>query len=125
MGYWNHITPAAKKFVTQLLQTDPKKRLTATQVLEHPWIKSCSLKSNIGGSTDLHIQSELKTYNQARRKLKAMMFATRMRARGARNTARRTGDGLDTHTLDDDRVSTKKKNKCARDLGGVGVCETK
>jgi len=110
--YWNHITPAAKKFVTQLLQTDPKKRLTATQVLEHPWIKSCSLKPNIAGSTDLRIQSELKTYNQARRKLKAMMFASRMRARrtGNMGAARRTGDGLDTHTLDDDCTPKSRNN---------------
>ncbi|KAK7300252.1 hypothetical protein RJT34_11093 [Clitoria ternatea] len=36
---WPSISPAAKDLVRKMLNTDPKQRLTAYQVLNHPWIK--------------------------------------------------------------------------------------
>ncbi|KAK8697601.1 hypothetical protein V6N13_113742 [Hibiscus sabdariffa] len=36
---WPRISPQAKDVVTRMLNLDPKKRLTASQVLSHPWIK--------------------------------------------------------------------------------------
>ncbi|KAL4296516.1 hypothetical protein GQ457_12G026470 [Hibiscus cannabinus] len=36
---WPKISPQAKDLVKQMLTLDPKKRLTAVQVLRHPWIK--------------------------------------------------------------------------------------
>ncbi|OWM73544.1 calcium-dependent protein kinase 34-like [Punica granatum] len=36
---WPAISPAAKDLVRKMLNTDPKQRLTAFQVLNHPWIK--------------------------------------------------------------------------------------
>jgi serine/threonine protein kinase len=35
---WQHVSHAAKDFVMRLLQTDPRKRMTAEQALSHPWI---------------------------------------------------------------------------------------
>ena len=46
-----------------MLTVDPKKRLTAQQVLAHPWIKSAS-----PAALDL---SQLKKYNAARKLKKA------------------------------------------------------
>jgi calcium-dependent protein kinase len=37
---WDRITPHAKDFCLQLMQKDPKKRLSASQALAHPWIKN-------------------------------------------------------------------------------------
>lgn len=36
--YWDNISDAAKDLVKHLLVVDPKKRYTAHQVLQHPWI---------------------------------------------------------------------------------------
>ncbi|KAK4789007.1 hypothetical protein SAY86_020326 [Trapa natans] len=36
---WPSISPGAKDLVRKMLNTDPKQRLTAFQVLNHPWIK--------------------------------------------------------------------------------------
>ena len=37
--YWGSVSPNAKDFVSKLLVVDTKKRLTAEQALEHPWLK--------------------------------------------------------------------------------------
>ncbi|KAE9614320.1 putative protein kinase CAMK-CDPK family [Lupinus albus] len=37
---WPSLSDEAKDFVKRLLNKDPKKRMTATQALGHPWIKS-------------------------------------------------------------------------------------
>lgn len=34
----HYITPEAKDFLLQMLEKDPQKRATSTQLLEHPWI---------------------------------------------------------------------------------------
>ncbi|XP_030685986.1 serine/threonine-protein kinase DCLK3 [Globicephala melas] len=38
--YWDNISDAAKDLVSRLLVVDPKKRYTAHQVLQHPWIET-------------------------------------------------------------------------------------
>ncbi|XP_040821340.1 serine/threonine-protein kinase DCLK3 [Ochotona curzoniae] len=38
--YWDSISDAAKDLVSRLLVVDPKKRYTAHQVLQHPWIEA-------------------------------------------------------------------------------------
>uniref|UniRef100_A0AAY4DPH7 Ribosomal protein S6 kinase n=1 Tax=Denticeps clupeoides TaxID=299321 RepID=A0AAY4DPH7_9TELE len=37
-GYWNSVSPEAKDLVSKMLHVDPHRRLTAAQVLRHPWI---------------------------------------------------------------------------------------
>uniref|UniRef100_A0AAR2KBW2 Ribosomal protein S6 kinase n=1 Tax=Pygocentrus nattereri TaxID=42514 RepID=A0AAR2KBW2_PYGNA len=37
-GYWNSVSNGAKDLVSKMLHVDPHKRLTASQVLRHPWI---------------------------------------------------------------------------------------
>ncbi|GAB2265274.1 hypothetical protein Dimus_000341 [Dionaea muscipula] len=38
-GLWDFISESAKELVRLMLCTDPSKRLTAQQVLDHPWLK--------------------------------------------------------------------------------------
>jgi len=59
--YWNDITKEAKDLISKLLVVDPKKRKTAKEALEHPWIK------NGGPDTQLNIKSEMTKYNSARK----------------------------------------------------------
>lgn len=44
---WPQISENAKSLVRQMLEPDPKKRLTAQQVLEHPWIQNSKKASNV------------------------------------------------------------------------------
>ncbi|XP_038613110.1 ribosomal protein S6 kinase alpha-3 isoform X3 [Tachyglossus aculeatus] len=37
-GYWNTVSDTAKELVSKMLHVDPHQRLTAAQVLRHPWI---------------------------------------------------------------------------------------
>uniref|UniRef100_A0A8C9WEZ2 non-specific serine/threonine protein kinase n=1 Tax=Scleropages formosus TaxID=113540 RepID=A0A8C9WEZ2_SCLFO len=37
-GYWNSVSPEAKDLVWKMLHVDPHQRLSAAQVLQHPWI---------------------------------------------------------------------------------------
>ncbi|TIB68646.1 DNA repair helicase rad25 [Wallemia mellicola] len=42
--YWNAVSETAKDFIKGCMNTDPAKRLTAKQVLEHPWLKGLGEK---------------------------------------------------------------------------------
>ncbi|GAB4845562.1 Calcium-dependent protein kinase 10 [Ancistrocladus abbreviatus] len=44
---WPQISDAAKNLVLRMLEPDPKKRLTAQQVLEHPWIQNAKNAPNV------------------------------------------------------------------------------
>ncbi|KAH9611894.1 hypothetical protein KSS87_002619 [Heliosperma pusillum] len=44
---WPQISDNAKNLVRQMLEPDPKKRLTAQQVLDHPWIQNAKKASNV------------------------------------------------------------------------------
>ncbi|NWY07943.1 MKNK2 kinase, partial [Nothoprocta ornata] len=39
---WAHISLAAKDLISKLLVRDAKQRLSAAQVLEHPWVQGCA-----------------------------------------------------------------------------------
>lgn len=39
--HWDHISASAKDLITSMLCTDPAKRLTAAQVLDHSWMMDC------------------------------------------------------------------------------------
>ncbi|KAJ8270562.1 hypothetical protein GJAV_G00116450 [Gymnothorax javanicus] len=39
---WAHVSSGAKDLISKLLVRDAKNRLSAAQVLEHPWVKGCS-----------------------------------------------------------------------------------
>ena len=64
--YWDDISEAAKDLVRKLLVKDPKQRLTAVQILEHPWIKNQDVASNTQNKS---IPIQLKEY-QAKRRFK-------------------------------------------------------
>ncbi|XP_073021865.1 calcium-dependent protein kinase 10-like [Primulina eburnea] len=44
---WPQVSESAKSLVRQMLEPDPKKRLTAQQVLDHPWIQHSKKASNV------------------------------------------------------------------------------
>ncbi|XP_064994173.1 calcium-dependent protein kinase 10-like [Musa acuminata AAA Group] len=44
---WPQVSESAKSLVKQMLDPDPKRRLTAQQVLEHPWLQNAKKASNV------------------------------------------------------------------------------
>ncbi|KAF7838409.1 calcium-dependent protein kinase 10-like [Senna tora] len=44
---WPQVSDSAKSLVRQMLEQDPKKRLTAQQVLEHSWLQNAKKASNV------------------------------------------------------------------------------
>ncbi|GMJ15125.1 calcium-dependent protein kinase 1 [Hibiscus trionum] len=44
---WPQVSDSAKSLVRQMLEPDPKKRLTAQQVLEHPWLQNAKKAPNV------------------------------------------------------------------------------
>ncbi|CAD5234191.1 unnamed protein product [Bursaphelenchus xylophilus] len=70
-GSWKKISDPAKDLVKGLLTVDPRKRLTAEDVLEHPWVQDRSIPPRIHlGET---VES-IRKYNH-RRKLKSNIIA--------------------------------------------------
>lgn len=57
---------AAKDLVSRLLVVDPKKRYTAHQVLQHPWIETAgktsmvNLQKEVPSSNEGHVRSQHK-----------------------------------------------------------------
>ncbi|GAY65036.1 hypothetical protein CUMW_238150 [Citrus unshiu] len=44
---WPNVSESAKSLVRQMLEPDPKLRLTAKQVLEHPWLQNAKKAPNV------------------------------------------------------------------------------
>ena len=53
---WNMVDPLAKDLVTKLLVKNPKERLSADMILEHPWVK------NGGSDTVLNTSGNIRTW---------------------------------------------------------------
>lgn len=69
---WPSLSPEAKDFVKQLLNKDPRKRLTAAQALSHPWIKN---SNDLKVPLDLHIFKLMKAYMRSTSLRKAALRA--------------------------------------------------
>ncbi|OQR87075.1 calcium/calmodulin-dependent protein kinase [Achlya hypogyna] len=68
--YWDDISETAKDLIRQMLTTDPKRRPSTAQLLQHPWITGV----DVGTIQLSNALQELRQFN-ARRKLKATTIA--------------------------------------------------
>ncbi|XP_075061793.1 calcium/calmodulin-dependent protein kinase type IV-like [Mixophyes fleayi] len=68
--WWDEISLNAKDLIKKLIVLDPKKRLTVSQALQHPWVTGRAAKISHMDRT----QKKLQEFN-AKRKLKAAMKA--------------------------------------------------
>jgi len=69
--WWDEVSENAKDLVRKLIVLDPRKRLTARQALEHPWVQGKGAKRD---KMDQDFFDNLKVFN-ARRKFKGGMIA--------------------------------------------------
>jgi len=66
--WWDNISKDAKDLVEKLLELDPTTRLTAAQVMAHPWCKGEAPTAHLDGA-----QQSLKKYNASRKLKKVAM----------------------------------------------------
>ena len=65
-----HLSKSAKDLISKLMIRDPKKRLTAMQMLNHPWVKGETAATNIMKGSD----AKLSKYRVFKSKLQAKFF---------------------------------------------------
>ncbi|XP_075306865.1 calcium/calmodulin-dependent protein kinase type II delta chain isoform X4 [Odontesthes bonariensis] len=90
---WDTVTPEAKDLINKMLTINPAKRVTATDVLKHPWICQRSTVASM-----MHRQETvecLKKFN-ARRKLKGAILTTMLATRNfsAKSLLNKKTDGV-------------------------------
>ncbi|GMH55722.1 hypothetical protein TrRE_jg10048 [Triparma retinervis] len=73
--YWDDVSEEAKDLISKLLIVDPKKRYTAAQVFEHPWMASENQTKE--GKPLVHFIGNMKKYN-AKRKFKGAIEGVMM-----------------------------------------------
>eukprot|EP01103_Thecamoeba_quadrilineata_P018673 TRINITY_DN722_c0_g1_i1.p1 TRINITY_DN722_c0_g1~~TRINITY_DN722_c0_g1_i1.p1 ORF type:complete len:336 (-),score=69.24 TRINITY_DN722_c0_g1_i1:41-1048(-) len=61
---WDNISQQAKDLITKMLNTDPAKRLSSAEVLQHPWV---SAQSSVPESHLGHTTSQLRSFNAKRK----------------------------------------------------------
>ena len=65
---WTYISDTAKNFIKSLLVLDPKKRMTAEECLEHPFLTGAA------STQVLSLQDSIKSYTLKRKKEIQGMF---------------------------------------------------
>jgi calcium/calmodulin-dependent protein kinase I len=79
--YWTTISDDAKDLIRSLLTLDPRKRLTASQALEHKWIRA---SDHVLAEQDLGVNlTELKKFNAKRKwraAVKTVVFSHKLKS---------------------------------------------
>ncbi len=60
--YWDGISADAKEFIAKMLESDPKKRITAAEALQHKWVLDNTSSANLSS-----VIAELKKFNAKKR----------------------------------------------------------
>jgi len=78
--YWGHVSQEAKECIRQLLQVDPQKRLTATELLDQEWISSKlnSTENLVRGGYD-HRFKRFVLLSKLRRGVDTLLFLNRLK----------------------------------------------
>ena len=93
-GAWSLVSAEAKELIARMLETDPRRRITAQQALHHPWTRGDGAKGGQAPSGRLSatIDRDIGSFKaRMRRKLKAAAVATTaamtFRRRGSESAA--------------------------------------
>jgi len=77
--YWDKISGSAKELVRKLLQPDPKKRLTATATLKHPWCANALQNSDKGlGAEQIFHLKRFQYIRRLRRGVRCILAVLRL-----------------------------------------------
>ena len=68
---WAEVSSSAKELVKKLIEPDPEKRLSAEQMLRHPWVKGSVLMGKLSST----INTDVRRYQETmRKKMKGTML---------------------------------------------------
>lgn len=93
-----HLSPDAIKLIDQLLQWNPKRRLTAHELLEHPWVRGETARTQKIANSD----KRLSAYRAYKTKLEAKVFADMISA-----SAGQSDSNIESPALGASEVSKK------------------
>ncbi|KAL5721038.1 non-specific serine/threonine protein kinase [Ranunculus cassubicifolius] len=117
---WPNVSESAKNLVRQMLEPDPKIRLTAKQVLEHPWIQNAKKAPNV--SLGDVVKSRLKQFSVMNRfKRKALRVIADHLSIGEVEDIKEMFDKIDT---DNDGVVSIDDFKTALHNFGTKLAES-
>ncbi len=102
--YWTTISPLAKDLVMKLLVVDPTKRLTADQILNHPWMFEDGRNSSLE-----HFKPNLKSYN-ARRRFRSAIRAVQLTTMLRKMTSAQDGPTSLLAIVESQDLMNKKKS---------------
>ncbi|KAE9361240.1 hypothetical protein PF008_g1225 [Phytophthora fragariae] len=90
---WQCISPSARDLIQKLLETDPNKRLSAEQALQHPWLRNQAQLSSepMKNSAEL-----LEKFQRGRRRLRASILAVLLLDAMADNLDEEDNDELES-----------------------------
>lgn len=77
---WRDVSESAKNLISRMLERNPKKRITATEILEHDWIKKPQTKDVISGS-DVRLRGYLQTQRRVQNFVFNMMIGGHLKKR--------------------------------------------
>ncbi|CAO1625937.1 unnamed protein product [Sympodiomycopsis kandeliae] len=94
--YWAGVSDSARDFINKLLNTDPSKRLTAKEALEHPWLSSDVSNLVSGEQKDLlpDIKSAFNAKRTFRKAVHGIRLINRLRSETQDNVAKQEVEAL-------------------------------
>lgn len=90
---WMSISPLARDLIQKLLETDPNKRLSSEQALQHPWLRDASRLSHVPMENSAEL---LEKFQRGRRRLRASILAVLLLDAMAENLDEEDGDELES-----------------------------
>ncbi|CAO1614707.1 unnamed protein product [Jaminaea pallidilutea] len=109
--YWAGVSDAARDFINKLLTTEPSKRMTASQALEHPWLATDAAQKE-GEQKDLlpDIKEAFNAKRTFRKAVHGIRLINRLRSETADNVPRSEIEALRKGFVDtEDRESDNVK----------------
>jgi len=75
--YWRDISPEAKDLVMRMLTLDPQQRISATEVLQHPWLRAAKNNTRALGSEHTQRIKLLQAKRKLRRAVQLIIAANK------------------------------------------------
>jgi len=95
--YVGHLSESAKDVILKLMEKDPAKRMTASEMLKHPWVQGITARRQKMEESD----TKLSRFQELRNKLEAGMFSVLV-SQSASSSSKRKKQPGGTRTMESD-----------------------
>ncbi|KAL4488264.1 hypothetical protein ABPG73_001675 [Tetrahymena malaccensis] len=105
---WNYVSKEAKEFICKMLEKDPKKRISAYDALNDPWIQKYSEKTNCDMPTLVTSLNNMRNFRAEKKLQEAtlMFFVNHLATKEEKNELLKIFQALDTNR--DGRLSREE-----------------